>query len=291
MARFVRANGMRFALRTWGPSAADAPLALCLHGFPDHAPTWRFLGPALAEAGWRVAAPWLRGYAPSDVPDDGRYDPDVLAADVNSLHRALDGDERAVVVGHDWGAVAAYRAAAAAPQRWRAAVTLAVPPEPALRGARRDPAQVRRSWYAVALALPGGRALLERDDFALVERLWRDWSPGYVPRSEDLEPLRASLSNPGSPEAVTGYYRAIRKWAVTGPPGPGGNLPRVPTLYLHGTDDGCIGVRYARAAERYLPSGSEVAIVDRAGHFLHLERPDAVADRILGFLRHAGASN
>lgn len=289
MARFVQANRLRFAIQTWGATSAEAPLALCLHGFPDHPMTWRHLGPSLARAGYRVVAPWMRGYAPTEVPGTagggaGRYDPDTLAADANSLHRALGGDDRAVIVGHDWGAFATYRATAAAPERWRAAVTLAVPPEPALRGSHRDPAQARRSWYALALSLPGGAALLRRHEFALVERLWRDWSPGYEPGPEDLEPLIASLSGPGSAEAVTGYYRAIRSWLLTGFPGPGRNLPRVPTLYLHGEEDGCIRARYADRAAGYLGSGGVVEILPGTGHFLHLERPDTVADRVIGFL-------
>ncbi|MDX1657382.1 MAG: alpha/beta hydrolase [Nitriliruptorales bacterium] len=289
MARFVRANRLRFAYRSWGPT--DGPLALCLHGFPDHAPTWRHLGPALADAGWRVVAPWMRGYAPTEVPPDGDYGLDTLAADTNALHRALGGDERAVVVGHDWGASAAYRATAAAPGRWRAAVTMAVPPEPALAGARRDPAQLRRSWYMLPLALPGGARFLARDDFALVDRLWREWSPAYVREPEDRQPLRATLESPGTADAAAGYYRAIRGQLVRG----GGvarqrALPRVPTLYLHGGDDGCIGVEYARRGEPHLPAGSRVEIIADAGHFLHLERPDAVADRVIDFLRAIGAS-
>lgn len=294
MARFVAANRLRFAIQTWGPTSGDAPLALCLHGFPDHAMTWRHLAPDLAAAGYRVVAPWMRGYAPTEVPEAGggrtsRCDPDTLAADANSLHRALDGDERALIVGHDWGAIAAYRATAAAPERWRTAVTLAVPPEPALRGSNRDIAQARRSWYALALSLPGGAALLRRDSFALVERLWREWSPGYEPRAEDLEPVVASLSGPGSAEAATAYYRAIRRWLLAGFPGPGRNLPRVATLYLHGQEDGCIGARYAERAEPLLPAGSRVEILDDAGHFLHLERPDLVADRVLEFAGRPGS--
>ena len=62
----VEANGLHFAALAAGP--ADGPLALCLHGFPDAAPTWRHLLPALADAGFRAVAPWMRGYAPTAVP-------------------------------------------------------------------------------------------------------------------------------------------------------------------------------------------------------------------------------
>ncbi|MDX1621310.1 MAG: alpha/beta fold hydrolase, partial [Nitriliruptorales bacterium] len=204
MARFVRANRLRFAYRSWGPADPSAPLALCLHGFPDHAPTWRHLGPVLGDRGYRVVAPWLRGYAPTEVPGDGDYSLDTLVADANALHRALGGDERAVLVGHDWGAAIAYRATAAAPGRWRAAVTMAFPPEEALTGVHRDLHQLRRSWYMAPLSLPGGGAVLARDDFALVDRLWREWSPGYERSVEDRDPLEATLSSPGSADAAAG---------------------------------------------------------------------------------------
>src|SRR3954468_21252852 len=97
----VTANGVDFSYLTWGP--ADGPLALCLHGFPDSAHTWRLLGPALADAGFRVVAPFMRGYAPTTGPADGRYQTGMLASDAIELHAALGGDERAVLIGHDWG--------------------------------------------------------------------------------------------------------------------------------------------------------------------------------------------
>src|SRR5947208_7079442 len=115
--RSVTVNGVELAYLEDGP--ADGPLALCLHGFPDSAHTFRFLLPTLAGAGFHTVAPFMRGYAPSAVPADGAYDPGALAADVNALHEALGGDERAVLIGHDWGAITTYAASALAPDRWR----------------------------------------------------------------------------------------------------------------------------------------------------------------------------
>ncbi len=99
MARFVTANGLRFAHRVVGD---DGPLALLAHGFPDTPATWRHLAPRLAAAGFRVVTPWMRGYPPTAIPDDGQYDVDTLAGDLNRLHDVLGGDEDAVLVGHDW---------------------------------------------------------------------------------------------------------------------------------------------------------------------------------------------
>src|SRR6266542_2094449 len=94
------------------------PLVLCLHGFPDDARTWRHQVPALVGAGYRVVAPFMRGYAPTSRPADGRYD--------------------AIVIGHDLGAAATYFGALLAPQRIRRIVTLAIPYGPALFRALRE---------------------------------------------------------------------------------------------------------------------------------------------------------
>src|SRR6187402_33838 len=85
----VEANGVDFAYLHTGPD--DGPLALCLHGFPDSAHTWRHLLPALASAGYHAVAPFMRGYAPTAVPADGRYQTGALATDAIALHEALGG--------------------------------------------------------------------------------------------------------------------------------------------------------------------------------------------------------
>ena len=113
--------------RATGPPTG--PLALCLHGFPDTAHTWRYLLPRLADAGYHAVAPFLRGYAPTAVPADGRYDTGTLALDACALHEALGGAGDAVIIGHDWGAFATYGAAADQPERWRRVVTAAVAPQ------------------------------------------------------------------------------------------------------------------------------------------------------------------
>lgn len=285
--RSVRANGLRFAYLGWGPE--DGPLALLLHGFPDHAPTWRHLGPALGEAGYRAVAPWMRGYAPTEVPSGRDVDLDTLAADVNALHRALGGGADAVLVGHDWGAMAAYRAAAGSPDRWRRIVTMAVPPEPALKGLFRDPRQLLRSWYIGAFQLPGARRLAESDGFALVTRLWRTWSPDHERSDEDVRLLDATLRSPGTMGTAIGYYRGLGRWILRGRyPGGPETVPPMPGLYLHGEDDGAVGVTYAERA-REVPGGPRVEIVEGRGHFFHLEDPDEVNRRVIEFLGPAAA--
>src|SRR5471030_3304307 len=120
----VEANGIEFGYL----EAGSGPLALCLHGFPDTAWGWRHLLPALADAGFHAVAPFMRGYAPSEIPADGCFKLGALVADAVGLHDALGGDDQLALIGNDWGAETAYGAAAFAPDRWRRIVTLAVPP-------------------------------------------------------------------------------------------------------------------------------------------------------------------
>ena len=269
----VDANGVEFAYL----SAGDGPLALCLHGFPDSAHTWRHLLPALADAGFRAVAPWMRGYAPTAIPADGDYRIATLAADANALHEALGGDGDAVLIGHDWGAMAAYGAAATEPQRWRSVATMAVPPPRTAAGAFTSYAQLKRSFY-IFLFQTDLAAVVGADDLAFIDGLWTDWSPGYDARA-DLEHVKQSLRDPDRLMAAIGYYRAM---FATG--GAGSGAPPQPTLYLHGETDGAFGVTGVAGADQELSDGSRVVILPDVGHFLHLERPAEVNRLILDWV-------
>lgn len=283
----ARANGLEFAYLHDGP--ADGPLALCLHGFPDTAHTWRHLLPRLAEAGFHAVAPFLRGYAPTPVPEDGRYDTGTLAVDACELHGALGGRRDAVLIGHDWGAFAAYGAAAIQPERWRRVVTAAVAPQASMAEGFFRYDQLRRSWYVFFFQTPLAEHAVSLDDYAFIDRLWADWSPG-LDASWDAARVKEALASAESLSAAIGYYRAM----FAGPPddpaavaaqAAAGTAPPQPTLYLHGSDDGCMGIDIIGPVTDYLAPGSEMTVVEGAGHFLHLERPDQVNDRIIEFLR------
>ena len=268
------ANGLTFGALVCG----DGPLCLCLHGFPDSAHTWRHLLPALGDAGYRAVAPWTRGYAPTTVPPDGAYGITTLAADANAMHAVLGGGDDAALVGHDWGAMTAYAAGAAAPDRWRRIAALAVPPPATATAAFTRYAQLKRSFYIFLFQTPLAEFVVPADDLAFVEGLWRDWSPGYD-GAEDLAHVKAALGSPGNLEAAIGYYRAMFR-------GEGMNdaAPPQPTLYLHGDTDGAFGVEGVAGSEAELAPGSRVEIVSDVGHFLHLERPDDINARIVAWL-------
>jgi len=126
----VQANGVRFSFIEKG----EGPLILCLHGFPDHARSFRHQLSALSTQRFRVVAPYMRGYAPTDIPPNGPYQTAALGQDAVSLIDAL-GYESAIVLGHDWGTVAAYGAAIIAPEKVSKLIAAAVPYGNAVRRA------------------------------------------------------------------------------------------------------------------------------------------------------------
>lgn len=275
----------RAAALAWGPD--EGPLAVLLHGFPDSPWGWRTVAPQIAEKGWRVVAPWTRGYAPSFVPADGSYHVGALMADAVAVHHALDGGADSVVVGHDWGALTANALGAHPDSPFDRVVSMAVPPLGAVRPTldpRRLAGQARRSWYIGFVQLPG---VSERAVERLVPRLWRDWSPGYD-ATEDVGHALAAIR--GRESAVLGYYRAMARPAPRPPAAYRSwhrtwrGVPAVPTLYLHGTDDGCLSPSFSAGVADRLPMGSAAHLVPGAGHFLQLEQPDAVGRLVLDFL-------
>lgn len=271
----VRANDLEFGLL----EAGSGPLALCLHGFPDCAYTWRHLLPVLANAGFHAAAPFMRGYAPTQVPADCDYRLSTLAADAVALHEVLGGGSDAVLIGHDWGAETAYLAAAAVPDRWRRLVTLAVPPaglDAVLFG---DFEQLKRFWYIFMFRDPDHIApsIVASDDLAFVDKLWRDWSPGFDP-GKHLDLVKESLRAPRNLDAAIGYYRAPADATVSTVIAP------QPTLYLHGDMDGCISADLVGNVADFLAPSSRVQVIEGAGHFPQLEKPSEVNAHVVGWL-------
>ena len=281
-------------LRFRAIAAGEGPLVLLLHGFPDNADTWNAQLPALAASGYRAVAVQIRGYQPSSQPADGDYSLAACAGDVLAVLDQL-GAERAHLVGHDWGAAIAYTAGAAAPQRFRSLVTLAVPHSGRFTSEMiSHPRQMRLSWYMFYFQLRGvAEWNLQRRDFGFLRRLWRDWSPGWEFSESDLAGVIDTFREPGVVPAALAYYRAalgLRSLPVS--PGARRDLQfqvPVPTLALTGADDGCIDsdVFQQMMCPEDFPAGLAVSTLPAAGHFLHRESPQAVNELIVNWLtRH-----
>lgn len=267
------------------------PLVLCLHGFPDQAASFRHQIPALVGAGYRVVAPYMRGYAPTSAPKDGRFDAMALGEDVVALLDALEA-ETAVVFGHDWGAVATYFGALLAPARLGKIVTAAVPYGPQFFAAfTTSPAQIHRSWYMFFFQSPLADVAIRHDDFALIDRLIDDWSPAWAIPAEDREATKACFRRRGTVEAALAYYRQTMGPMFADPSAAGATaaamsmpLP-MPGLVLHGARDGCVGAELVAPMRDYFPAGLRVEIIPDAGHFVHQEQPAVVNRLVLDFLR------
>ena len=275
------ANGIDFTYLSCG----TGPLALCLHGFPDSPHSWRHLMPALADAGFRAVAPFTRGYAPTSLAPDGLYQTGALSADANALHEVLGGDSSAVLIGHDWGAPSVYGAAATAPDRWKSVVGMSVPPGPAFGMAfATNLEQVKKSWYMFYFQHPLSDMVVPSQDLAFIDMLWRDWSPGLDAQS-DAENCKACLRDPQHLQAALGYYRCTlgagpRSDTYDAIQAAGTGELSMPTLYLHGANDGCIGREVAESV-RTLSPWVTVSIIEGAGHFLQLEKPNEVNAQIV----------
>jgi pimeloyl-ACP methyl ester carboxylesterase len=263
--------------------AGEGPLVICAHGFPDCARSFRHQVPALVAAGFRVVVPYLRGYAPSSRARDRRYDAGALGGDLVTLARHFSPGRPARLVGHDWGAVAGYAAVALAPGAFSHLATIAVPHLRVAGPRFVTPAQLRKSWYMGLFQLPRlAERRLAADDFALVDRLWRDWSPGLAVPAGELAAVKASLR--GREREVLGYYRAILSRATSS----SGRLlrrpTRVPSIYVHGIDDGCVGLALAEGVERAYAGPIAVHRLP-GGHFVHQEAVEQFNGILLEFLR------
>ncbi len=255
-----------------GGDPAARPLVY-LHGFPDHPPT---AAPFLEELArtHRVVAPWLRGYAPS--PRIGPYDVDTLAADARALIDQLGG--QADVIGHDWGGAITYTLCAQTPARVRRAVTLAIPhPSTFLRSLAYSQ-QWTKSWYMALFQLPGAGFIARARDLALIDRLWRDWSPNLTLDAARRTELHACLAQ--SLPAPLEYYRAILRPFTTlvDRQRQAQALVTTPLLQLHGADDGCI-VPPTDADQRWFAE-RVLEVIPNVGHFLHIEAPATIAERV-----------
>lgn len=280
----VTANGVDFTYLTQGKVQGEGPLVLCIHGFPDTAYSYTNLIDRLSEQGYRAVAPFNRGYAPTSIPDDGRYSVIDIARDILSLIDAL-GENSAYVVGHDWGALANYAACRLAPEKIDKAVTAAVPHP---RSLKVTAAQLRKSWYVFFFQL---RLIaewrVEKNNLAFIDRLWRDWSPGLS--MDDAVPLIAevkqSLSKRENLRAALGYYRAFFNPTNLRALQSLINKPiDVPTLTIAGEQDGCIGVENFYSMKQGFSQGFELKVMPGAGHFMQNERPDEFADLVCEFL-------
>jgi pimeloyl-ACP methyl ester carboxylesterase len=286
--RDISANGIRLH----AAEAGSGPLVLLLHGFPQFWWTWRAQLGSLADAGFHVVAPDLRGYGASDKPPRG-YDLPTLSADVAALVRAL-GEREAVVVGHDWGGLLAWTMAALHPRSVRRLVVVSSAHPRRLRAAMTGPGQRRASRYALGFQAPRlpERRLTRPDDDPVADLMQRWAGPEWARTSDFAAAVDRYRSASRIPQAAYGAME-YHRWAARSQLRPDGlRYARrmaapvtAPTLQLHGALDSCILPSTAQGSGRYVAGEYEWRELPGIGHFPQEETPDEVSAAIAAWAR------
>ncbi len=275
-----------------GHPTGSAPLVVLLHGFPEFWYTWHHQLSVLADAGYRVVAPDLRGYNRSSAPRGVEsYRTDELVGDVRELVEHC-GAPRAALVGHDWGGLLGWECAIREPEMVsRLAVLNAPHPDRYRRQLLRSPEQLLRSWYVFAVQLPWlPERLLAADGYRAVAETLARAPDSTAFTDSDVARFRAAMKRSESPSGPLNYYRAIARETVEN--GIRSLLPGqsweerpidVPTLVCWGEQDPVLG--------RCLLSGLDGLVEDLrvrrfpdTGHWPHVEHPRRVNDELRAFL-------
>lgn len=311
--RLVDTNGVQ--LRVIDAGHRGAPVVVLCHGFPELAYSWRHQIPVLAEAGYHVLAPDQRGYGGSSRPEAiEAYDIHQLTADIVGV---LDdvGAERAVWVGHDWGAVVVWNAPLLHPDRVAAVGALSVPPLPrarqqptrAFRGTfgenffyilyfqepgvadaelNGDPARTMRRMMG-GLQLTGDQSAALRMVAAgpegLIDRLPEPAArPDWISQDE-LDHYISEFTRTGFTGGLNWYRNMDRNWETT--PALNGAMITVPCLFIGGTADPVLTFTPRDRAGQVISGPYREVMIDGAGHWLQQERPDEVNSALLEFLK------
>jgi epoxide hydrolase 4 len=278
--RFTRrlCNGVTLNVAEAGRD--DGPLVILLHGFPEFWFGWRHQIGALAAAGYRVVAPDQRGYNLSDKPKGiANYDVDVLADDVIAL-AAHYTDQPFNLVGHDWGAVAAWWTTTRAPAKVRKLAVLNCPHPAVWRHAMdEDPVQRRASWYVRAFQIPWlPEAMMRAGNCrALALALREAKAP---PSDEEMEIYRAAWRQDGALTAMINWYRAILRHRFA-PIAPGSI--RQPVHIIWGKQDPYALPALAETSKT-LCADARLTYLPEATHWVAQDDPNRVNSLLLDFL-------
>ncbi len=276
----IETNGIRLNVVQAGPE--DGPLLILLHGFPEFSYGWRKQIPYLASAGYRVWAPDQRGYNVSDKPEGiAAYSLDQLAADVIGLIDAA-GQEKAYLVGHDWGGAVAWWTAANYPDRLEKMVILNVPHGAVLqKNLRKNFTQLRKSWYFFFFQIPWLPETMARQQNwkRSVQSLKNSSRPGTF-TADDLDQYRRAWSQPQAYRSMINWYRAM----LQKPPSPPANSRiTVPTLLIWGAKDRFLGRELAQPSIDRCDDG-RLVFIEEATHWVQHEEPEQVNELISAFL-------
>jgi pimeloyl-ACP methyl ester carboxylesterase len=287
--RFARVNGVRLHYVEAKPASAlngerQAKLCLMLHGFPEFWYSWRHQIPALADAGFHVLAPDLRGYNLSNKPSGiSAYRIEHLLGDVIGLITHA-GAERAAIVGHDWGGVLAWQVAMRHPQVVEKLIVLNAPYPAAYWRELRSWKQRFKSWYILFFQLPVlPELVLSAGNFDWLDRMLRQQPANpQAFRPEDVRLYKQALARPGALTAALNYYRAVRH-ALRSAATDDVHI-NAPVLVLWGERDAFLSPRLTEGLNAWVPNLQVERFAD-VSHWIQNDVPERVNRRMIDFLR------
>ncbi|MDZ5614036.1 alpha/beta hydrolase [Achromobacter xylosoxidans] len=291
---YAATERLDIAYLEWNPSGERT--AILLHGWPDSPECWKAVAPVLAEAGYRVLAPALRGFSPTRFRDAATPRSGQLSALGRDLLDYIDvlALERPALVGHDWGARAAANACGLREGVASHLVLLSVgygtnaPDQPM------SLQQARNYWYHWLMATPRGARVVREEREAFTRMMWDTWAPEDWYAPADFEEAARAFQGEDWAEVVLHSYR--HRWGFAeGDPAYAEDDARlhpapvlsVPTLVLHGGADTCNHPDTSLGREVFFQGRYERQVLDGIGHFPQREAPLAVADAITRFCQPA----
>ena len=287
----VRANGIAFEVGEAAPThaAASPKLALCLHGFPEHAYSWRYQIPLLTDLGYTVWAPNLRGYGNTDAPKGvSAYSLDTLVADVVGLIEALTrahGGGKVLLLAHDWGGMLAWLTAMRHPELLERLIVCNMPHPACFAREVRRPEQLLKSWYMLFFQLPRlPERLLGAHGAKAIAEMFRS-----IPMSEgDREVYRRNADREGRLTAMIHWYRALLRgggWRRLPKPGQWPTIP-IKTLLLWGDADKALSVRTTDGTSAFVPHLT-LKVLPGISHWIQQEAHEAVNDKIRNWVHES----
>ncbi len=278
--RDIITNGIRMHYVTQG----KGPLIVLLHGFPEFWFSWRYQIPFLAQLGYTVVAPDLRGYNDTDKPRSG-YDVATLLRDIEGLILGLS-QERAIIAGHDWGGALAWAFAISYPQMTERLIVMNAPHPRAMLRELRTLKQLRKSWYIFAFQLPWlpENALL-RNNASAIGRMLKEAAlqkaafPAVV-----LARYQEAITKPGAMSAALNYYRQLIRHPAFSPGASG--LITAPTLLIWGEQDIALGIELTYGLEQWV-SSIQIERIPASGHWVQQEQPELVNTLLAAYLQQA----
>ncbi|PYP92789.1 MAG: epoxide hydrolase [Candidatus Angelobacter sp. Gp1-AA117] len=279
----IQANGQTFEVFTCG---SGDKLALCLHGFPEHALSWRRQLPMLARLGYRAWAPNQRGYGKSSRPQGiQEYALEKLRDDVAGLIDA-SGAKETVLIAHDWGAVVAWNFAIRQVRPLSALIILNVPHPKCYLDRLYRSKQFLKSWYIFFFQLPWlpERMLTRHNAKAISNMILRSSThPEQFPR-DLLDIFRENVLSPGAATAMVNWYRALfrgggaRRGMRDGFP-----VIETRTLMLWGEEDVALDKSTTYGTDRYVKDLT-LRYLPGISHWVQQDAPEAVNEMIACFL-------